>query len=198
MTVGFASVSVASCSWPYRLSLPDGLTSQGGGVVGFGGWLGSRPHPRSACQEATTRVKGSVGFSGWLLCVGGPLDTCGWALPRPTEGEDTQGRTLLRFRAFLAALAGLSGAGAPSRWFWPTSVALARFIALSCFRCRVCRADGPSGEFVLVSWLRFSRGWASRPGGWASFRRLRVGTRKVYRWCVGALSGFSVISGKGV
>ena len=56
----------------------------------------------------------SPGAADFALGVGRrclrPPCTCDEASPRPTDGEDTQGRPLLRFRAFSASRA-LTGHG---------------------------------------------------------------------------------------
>jgi hypothetical protein len=77
------------------------------------------PSASLGLPEATTRVKGPVPLGAGFRCQS--LDTCGWASPRPTEDEDTQGSPfgacalcadascLLRLRALGASWA-LAGA----------------------------------------------------------------------------------------
>jgi hypothetical protein len=97
---GAADVQVWLGCWFCRRVLAGRLTSQGGGVAGFGGWLEVRALTLDRPARGNHACQGvRRAFVGWLLFVGGPLDTHGWALPRPTEGEDTQSRTLLRWRA---------------------------------------------------------------------------------------------------
>jgi hypothetical protein len=52
------------------------------------------PSSSLGLPEATTRVKGPFPFGACFRFQS--LDTCGWASPRPTEDEDTQGRPLSR------------------------------------------------------------------------------------------------------
>jgi hypothetical protein len=66
------------------------LTSQGEGWLGFVGGWGLAPSPSLGLPEVITYAQGPLALVGGLFRFLRPLAACDQALPRPTEGEDTQ------------------------------------------------------------------------------------------------------------
>jgi len=83
-----------------RALLGDALSGEEG-VVGFGGWLrGFVSSPSVGLPEVITCARGPLVFVVVVFRFLRPPGACDEASPRPTDGEDTQATTLVRWRAF--------------------------------------------------------------------------------------------------
>jgi hypothetical protein len=92
-----ASIPMMSCGVEVPLLLPAGAGPKrlaGGQTSLQWGTKTARAPSPLGLPEATTRVKGPFPSGAWFRFQ--PLDTCGWAAPRPTDDGDTQGLPLLR------------------------------------------------------------------------------------------------------
>jgi hypothetical protein len=129
------------CPGPYKLPAggkpPKGEDNPFAALVGGRGFA---PSPSVGLPKVITNAQGPLAcVGGWLRFLR-PLAVCDQALPRPTEGEDTQSRTLLRFRAL--------------RWCFCCAGAL---FGLACFGSRLRAFAWLIGRTPRTAWAQSQR-----------------------------------------